>query len=100
MSDYQQYTVIENTPGYMPDSNDPFVGTLWKARAELKRVCAERKDEGLEVEMHLDYAYIKDDNKIHDLGRCVSIEPVEQDAHGGWCIEDHSESAMSGDKEM
>ena len=82
------YVVIENTPGYMPDDDDPFVtDDLAAAReyaARLARDCADALY-GYEDERECDVTITRtsDDsweimsNRPHDLGRVVEVMPLE-----------------------
>lgn len=85
------FVVIENTPGYMPDDDDPALFDDLDAakeylKNEVERFCdflAEGYDfdESYEPNVYwsreLDHAQVDDPRREHDLGRVFSIEPVE-----------------------
>lgn len=77
------YVVIENTPGYLPEDDDPArfddyddaVAYLNERAAEFEEV-----DDGFTVEYgiassdNLAAVLVYDDNKTHDLGRVIAIQ--------------------------
>ena len=90
------YVVIVNTPGYLPDDDDPPVfGELADAKThlanEVEHLCefiAEGyllEDPPREVEPRvwwsedLTAAEVTDPARIHDLGRCFSVQTVEEE---------------------
>jgi hypothetical protein len=84
MTDTQSYIVIENTPGYLPDDDDPFVTDDYSEAVEyLNERCAEYEEIGLRVEYgwassgNYAAAGVFDDSKTHDLGRWIGIELLE-----------------------
>jgi hypothetical protein len=79
------YVVIENTPGYMPEDDDPPIFEDYAdAVAYLKERVEEyldlnadgaqyRVEEGWASQDNLSAVVIHDDSKIHDLGRWIQI---------------------------
>lgn len=86
------YVVIENTPGYLPDDDDPATFEDLNAaktylKEEVERLCdflCEGYDYAADYEPNvywsrdLDYASVDDPRRAHDLGRVFSIETVEE----------------------
>lgn len=82
------FVVVENTPGYMPDEDDPFVTNDYsEAVAYLNERAAEYAEDGLRVEYgfassaNLAAVMVWDDSKFHDLGRYIGIE-VDDNGEG------------------
>ncbi len=80
------YVVIENTPGYMPDEDEPFeTDDYADAVYYLKQRAEEYEEEGLRVEYgwassaNLAAVMVYDDSKTHDLGRYIGIELAEEE---------------------
>lgn len=82
-----QWTVIENTPGYMPVGDvAPLFDDYAEAVKYLNERCAEYADDP-DGNYSVDYgwassgnyaaAMIHDHNKTHDLGRWIAVEAVE-----------------------
>jgi len=94
------YVVIEFTPGYLPENDDPPIFDQWNEAVNY--VMAERQnlldddnnydilDEGKgPIEFMLDVGDFEEDGfiyfdkrKMHDLGRLVVIRPYEEDLDG------------------
>ncbi len=81
------FIVIENTPGYLPEDDDPFVTDDYSAAVEyLNSRCEEYEELGHRVEYgwassgNYAAAGIFDDSKTHDLGRYIGIELYEESA--------------------
>jgi hypothetical protein len=78
-----RYVVIENTPGYLPDSDDPFTTDDYALAVEyLNERAAEYADDpdgNFEVEYgiasgdNLAAVIVHDRDKSHDLGRVIEI---------------------------
>ena len=83
------YVVIENTPGYMPEDDDPAVfETLEDARAyafELAQGYKDDADSNYRVtddgagEYGCDTYWVEDLDRSHDLGRMIEVMPWEGD---------------------
>jgi hypothetical protein len=80
-----RYVVVENTPGYMPENDDPFTtDDLSEARREMLmmvRRCVEHNEAvGLKAKVTFttDSAYIETDAP-YDLGRVIEIMENEDD---------------------
>jgi hypothetical protein len=84
------YVVIENTPGYLPDADEPATFEEIREaneylREEVERYCDHLAEaaEAFTVSWSGDYpdesmsAFVTRDDSPHDLGRNFSIEPVE-----------------------
>lgn len=83
------FVVIENTPGYLPDDDDPptfedysdAVGYLNERAAEY----ADDESGNFTVEYgwassaNLAAVAISDNSKMHDLGRFIAIELLEEE---------------------
>jgi hypothetical protein len=75
------FIVIESTPGYMPDSDDPFVTTDWDAAVEYANSLAdELEEQGYTCDRSLvsDNFYCeihceRGDMVAPDLGRTIEI---------------------------
>lgn len=92
----QQYVVIENTPGYMPDDDDPFVTDDYDAAVAYANERADELVEHLSAfgdEATADKAYASASNlyaiyvttdRKHDLGRWIAVE---------FCYDDEGEDA-------
>ena len=84
------YVVIENTPGYLPDNDEPFIGS-WDEACEVM-------DE--DISMLIEYGWIVQENNgvgfrsaggirrtyllppnagEHELGRVIEVMPYEGD---------------------
>lgn len=87
------WVVVENTPGYLPEEDDPASFTDHKSACEYLRervgeycdFLAEGYDyaEGYEPEVFwsedLTYARVYDPERIHDLGRVFEVLPIEEE---------------------
>ncbi len=84
-----QYTVIENTPGYLPDDEDPPIFDEYADAVEyLNDRCKEYEDDesgvftveyGLASSGNYAAAAISDSSKMHDLGRWIAVEGLEEE---------------------
>jgi hypothetical protein len=84
-----RFVVIESTPGYMPDDDDPFTTDDYAAAvAHLNELAAGYADDpdgnyevtyGLASSANLAAVSVADLDKIHDLGRWIAIEIDEGD---------------------
>ena len=80
------YIVIENTPGYMPESDDPFVTQSYE---EAVRYANELADELEEQGYTVDRSWASADNytcihatkpdEPHDLGRVIQVMNHEEE---------------------
>ncbi len=78
------YIVIENTPGYMPEDDDPFVTDDYSAAVEYlnERAAEYENDEsgvytveyGIASTDNLAAVIVSDSSKSHDLGRYIAVE--------------------------
>lgn len=79
-----QYVVLENTPGYLPEDDDPFVTEDYaQAVAYLNERAAEYADDA-DANYRVEYGWasgdnlaavmVWDDDRSHDLGRYIGIE--------------------------
>lgn len=77
------FVVIEYTPGYMPDEDDPAVFEEYAAAVMYMNEKAsefEEVDDGFRVVYgaassdNLAAVLVYDDNKTHDLGRVIAIQ--------------------------
>ncbi len=80
------YVVIENTPGYMPEEDEPLETENYAHAVEyMNQRAAEYEEEGLRVEYgwasgaNLAAVMVYDDSKMHDLGRYIGIELAEEE---------------------
>ena len=83
------YVVIENTPGYMPEDDDPFTTENYaEAVAYLAVRVAEYLDDpdgnysveyGWASRDNLSAVVIHDNDKTYDLGRVIEIVKEEED---------------------
>lgn len=80
------YVVIENTPGYLPDDDDPATFDDWRdALRYMVTLVRESRDFSIEggadivgwVDRDDGCAYLTDEGRPHDLGRYFEI--VETD---------------------
>jgi hypothetical protein len=87
-----QWIVIENTPGYMPDDDDPFITDDYSAAvAYLNERCEEyadiigddkpvyRVEYGWASSGNYAAAMIWDDSRTHDLGRYIGVESYDEE---------------------
>jgi hypothetical protein len=84
-----RYIVIENTPGYLPEDDDPFVTDDYPAAVEyLNERAAEYENDpdgnyrvtyGLASSANLAAVQVEDLDRTHDLGRWIAIELDEGD---------------------
>ena len=108
----QQFVVVENTPGYLPDDDYPFVTDDYSAAVEyLNERAAEYADDpdgNYEVTYGCasggNYAavMVHDRDKMHDLGRWIAIENYEADDEEpffSWSECDGCGSNLGGDRE-
>ncbi len=83
------FVVIENTPGYMPDDDDPPTFEDYAdAVAYLNDRCKEYEEDesgsftveyGWASSGNYAAAVINDSSKMHDLGRWIAVELCEED---------------------
>lgn len=88
----EQWIVIENTPGYMPDDDDPPIFDDYAdAVSYLNERCAEYADiigeDDITPQYRVEYgwassgnyaaAMIWDDSRTHDLGRYIGVESYD-----------------------
>jgi hypothetical protein len=79
------YIVIENTPGYMPDSDDPFVTDDYSAAVAYANELADQlEDDGYDCDRSWassgNYYAIhctRSDTVAPDLGRTIAVELAE-----------------------
>lgn len=80
------FVVIENTPGYMPDSEPYPIGSrrdALRVMVDMVRECRDSMREGgADVGGWLDRengcAFLVDEGRPHDLGRYFEVMPVEE----------------------
>ncbi len=82
-----QYIVIENTPGYLPEDDDPYITDDYAAAVaymnELAQSYADDPDGNYRIEVGWaspnNYAAVMvyDDDREHDLGRYIGVELLE-----------------------
>lgn len=83
------FVVIENTPGYLPDDDDPPTFTEYAAAVEyLNERAAEYADDP-DANYRVEYGWassgnyaavmVWDDDKTHDLGRYIGVELLEEE---------------------
>lgn len=86
-SERVEYVVIENTPGYLSEDDDPFITDDYAAAvAYLNERAAEYADDP-DGSYRVEYGWasgdnyaavmVWDDSKTHDLGRYIGIELVQ-----------------------
>lgn len=83
-----QYMVIENTPGYLPENDDPATFDNYEDAAEAAIEQALRyKDDPdgkftIQMYYHPDdfHITIEDHDKTYDLGRVITIAIVEEES--------------------
>ncbi len=81
------YVVIENTPGYLPEEDDPFVTDDYQAAVEyMNERLAELVEQMDAVVIHgyassanLAAAMVEFPDRSHDLGRWIGVEIAEED---------------------
>lgn len=75
----RRYTVVENTPGYLPEDDDPFVGDLAECNDVAKERVESLVDEGgYHVVAHdIGYWRLSNSDSIYDLGRVVEVIELE-----------------------
>ena len=109
----QQFVVIENTPGYLPEDDDPFVTDDYSAAVEyLNERAAEYADDpdgnyrveyGLASSGNYAAVLVHDDGKSHDLGRWIAVENYDDDDESepwfSWSQCDGCHSNLGGDRE-
>jgi hypothetical protein len=96
----EQWVVIENTPGYLPDEDGPAtfedyadaVEYLNERAAEYEDLAAEYADDPDGPRYRVEYGaassgnyaavIVHDDSKIRDLGRWIAVERLEEDVDG------------------
>lgn len=87
MSATPQFVVIESTPGYMPEADDPAIfDTYAEAVAYANELADELEEQGYETDRSWassgNYYAIKaerSDTVAPDLGRFIAVELVEAD---------------------
>lgn len=83
------YIVIENTPGYLPEDDDPFITDDYAAAvAYMNERAAEYADDP-DGNYRVEYGWasrnnyaavmVWDDDKTHDLGRYIGVELCEDE---------------------
>lgn len=82
------FVVLENTPGYLPEEDDPPVFEAYAdAVAYLNERCKEyaqdpdanyRVETGYASSGNYAAAMVWDDDKTHDLGRSITVEQCEE----------------------
>lgn len=85
-----QYIVIENTPGYLPEEDDPFVTDDYSAAVTYMNERADeyendpdgnyRVERGWASRNNYAAVMVYDDNKAYDLGRSITVELCEDDS--------------------
>jgi hypothetical protein len=82
-----RYVVIENTPGYMPDDDDPATFDDYKEACEYVRELVERLMDHISegggepaATFGEDHAFVTDMSREHDLGRSISVELNEDES--------------------
>ncbi len=80
MTETTTYVVIENTPGYLPDDDDPFVTDDYAAACEYVRELTERLMDHISegggepaATFGEGHAYVTDMSREHDLGRVIEV---------------------------
>ncbi len=83
------YIVIENTPGYMPEEDDPYITDDYsEAVAYLNERAKEYEDDpdgtyqvdyGCASSANLAAVFVSDPYRAHDLGRWIAIELLEEE---------------------
>lgn len=78
------YIVIENTPGYMPEDDDPYITDDYASAVEYLNDRAREYEEdesgayrvtyGIASADNLAAITIEDTTKAHDLGRWIAVE--------------------------
>ena len=81
-----QYTVVENTPGYLPDDTEPFVGTFEECAEVMDETIKRMIDDGYEVVYNdgvgfrlyggTRRTFLKLEGSQLDLGRVVEVLEV------------------------
>jgi hypothetical protein len=89
LAPFVRYVVIENTPGYLPEDDDPLVTDDYSVAVEyLNERAASYADDpdrnyevtwGCASSANLAAVMIKDLDREHDLGRWIAIELDEGD---------------------
>ena len=81
-----RYIVIENTPGYMPEEDEPYITEDYsEAVAYMNGRAAEYEEDGYRVEYgwasgdNYSAVMVYDDSKTHDLGRYIGVELLEEE---------------------
>jgi len=79
-----QYVVVESTPGYLPEDEDPFVTADYGAAVEYLNERAASYADDPDASYRVEYGWasganlaavmVWDDSKSHDLGRYIGIE--------------------------
>lgn len=86
------YIVIENTPGYLPEDDDPYIGDYAGAVAFLNDRAREYEEDefgnyevtyGCASSDNLAAVTIRDLDREHDLGRWIGIEEYRIDEQEG-----------------
>ncbi len=72
------YVVIENTPGYLPENDDPATFEMFEdAYAYAVELAHELEDEGYEISEDLSVGQIYAERSPTDLGRVIEIVTAE-----------------------
>lgn len=85
----KRYIVIENTPGYLPEDDDPFITDDYSAAVEYLNERAASYEDDADGNYEVTYGcasngnyaavMVKDLDREHDLGRWIAIELCEDD---------------------
>lgn len=83
-----RWSVVENTPGYLPDSEPSTFDEYADARQYAIDLVLELKEQGYDLQSVVDApgiysAFMLDHGKIHDLGRVIEVAPWigDEDEH-------------------
>lgn len=82
------YIVIENTPGYLPEEDDPFITDDYSAAVAYMNERADENDPDANYRVERGWAsgnnyaavMVWDDAKTHDLGRYIGVELCEDNS--------------------
>lgn len=84
-----RYVVIENTPGYLPEEDEPFTTDDYSEAVEYlnARAAEYEQDESGDFTVEYGWAssanfaavYVTDHSKTYDLGRYIAIERDDLD---------------------
>jgi hypothetical protein len=84
-----EFIVIENTPGYLPDDDDPFITNDYALAVDYLNDRASEYADDPDASYRVKYGWassdnlaavmIYDDSSPHDLGRYIGIEIYDYD---------------------